>query len=94
MKITSVTTHVLRYPLAQTLGGSHYDYRERDFLLVKLTTDEGLVGWGETALLGGVRGLIDGPLAAILVGQDPRHHRRLWQKMWVWPLSGSRPAAR
>src|SRR5262245_48575284 len=82
MKITSVTTHVLRYPLDRTLGGSHYDYRDRDFLLVKIVTDNGLVGWGETALLGGVRGLIEGDLKRILIGQDPRQHRRLWRHLW------------
>lgn len=82
MKITSVETYHLRYPLSRTLGGSHYDYRERDFLLVKITADNGLVGWGETALLGGVRSLIRDTLGPALIGQDPRHHRRLWLQMW------------
>jgi D-galactarolactone cycloisomerase len=82
MKITSVQTYKLRYPLSRTLGGSHYDYRERDFLLIKITTDDGLVGWGETALLGGVRSLIRDTLGPQLIGQDPRQHRRLWLRMW------------
>lgn len=84
MRITSVTTHALRYPLPKTYGGSHYDYSERDFLLVRVATDDGLVGWGETALFGGVRSLIDNTLGPAVIGQDPRQHRRLWQKMWGW----------
>jgi D-galactarolactone cycloisomerase len=57
-------------------------YTLRDALLVKITTDDGLVGWGETAALGGVRELIDKQLGPALLGQDPRQHRRLWRQMW------------
>lgn len=82
MKIASVTTFHLRHKLPRSYGVSTLLYDLRESLLVKLTTDDGLVGWGETAVLGGVRAAIDGPLASMLIGQDPRNHRALWRKLW------------
>jgi D-galactarolactone cycloisomerase len=82
MKITSVRTYHLKHRLPRAVGCSTLLYAERDALLVKITTDEGLVGWGETAPLGGVRGLIEEQLAPLLLGQDPLQHRRLWRQLW------------
>src|SRR5436309_604013 len=81
MKITAVKTYLLRSQLPRAIGPSTAWYSWRESLLVKISTDEGLTGWGETALLGGVRGLIE-ELGAQLIGQDPRDHRRLWRQMW------------
>src|SRR4051812_1687587 len=82
MKITGVKTYLLKHRLPRAVGCSTLLYAERDALLVKISTDEGLVGWGETAPLGGVRGLIEEQLASVLVGQDPRDHRKLWRQLW------------
>lgn len=82
MKITTVKTFHLKHKLPRAIGCSTLLYAERDSLLVKIGTDEGLVGWGETAPLGGVRGLIEDQLAAQLIGQDPRDHRKLWRRIW------------
>ncbi len=82
MKITAVTTHLLQHKLPRAIGPSTFMYSARDSLLVKISTDEGLVGWGETAPLGGVRELIDRQLGPSLIGQDPREHRRLWRQLW------------
>ena len=43
----------------------------RDALLVRIGTDDGLVGWGETAALGGVRELIDKQLGPALTSTFP-----------------------
>jgi D-galactarolactone cycloisomerase len=82
MKITSVTTHLLRHDLPRAYGVSTFLYSTRESLLVRVRTDEGLVGWGETAYLGGVRGLIEDQLGPLLVGRDPIQHRRLWRELW------------
>lgn len=82
MKITSVKTYRLKHKLPSAVGCSTLLYSERDALLVKISTDEGLVGWGETAPLGGVRGLIEEQLAPMLIGQDPLQHRKLWRQIW------------
>lgn len=53
-------------------------------LLVKIDTDEGLHGWGESGLSGrerAVAGAID-HYAQFLVGRDPRRIGALWQEMY------------
>lgn len=82
MKITKVEAFHLEHPMQRAAGCSTGMYSSRDVLLVKISTDEGLVGWGETAPLGGVRGLIDGAYASALVGKDPLRHRTLWRELW------------
>lgn len=82
MKITSVKTYHLQHHLTRAFGPSTFMYQSRNVLLVKITTDEGLVGWGETAALGGVRGTIEKQLGPLLIGQDLRDHRRLWRQLW------------
>ena len=50
--------------------------------MIKISTDQGLVGWGEAAVMAGVRGIIENHYAPILIGQDPRDHRKLWRQLW------------
>ena len=47
MKITKVTSHVLRYDLPEELGYSQQFYSSRTAHLVEIQTDEGITGWGE-----------------------------------------------
>ncbi len=82
MKITSVETYHVRHRLPRAIGPSTFYYQFRDALLVKIGTDEGLVGWGETAPLAGARAIIEESLAPMLIGQNPLEHRRLWRQMW------------
>lgn len=82
MKITTVETFHLRHGLSVVGGNSEVTIRFREALLVRIGTDQGLVGWGETPALGGVRSIIDRQLAPILIGRDPRRHRPLWRALW------------
>jgi D-galactarolactone cycloisomerase len=82
MKITAVDTYYVRHELPRRIGPSTFYYGYRDSLLVKISTDEGLVGWGETAPMAGTRAAIEGQLKSILIGQDPLHHRPLWRQLW------------
>jgi D-galactarolactone cycloisomerase len=82
MKITSVKTHHVRHRLPESIGVSTLFFSLRESLLVSISSDEGLIGWGETVPLAGVRGLIDEQLGPLLVGQNPLDHRRLWRQMW------------
>jgi galactonate dehydratase len=53
----------------------------RNWLFVKVETDEGIVGIGEcSGWPRVVRTAVD-DLASILIGEDPTHIERLWQKM-------------
>jgi L-alanine-DL-glutamate epimerase-like enolase superfamily enzyme len=59
--------------------------------LIKITTDEGIVGWSDIETQPHVgKAVVDAPsggvvgfesLAAALLGEDPLEHERLWQKM-------------
>ncbi len=84
LKITAVKTFLLEHKLKQPFGVSvsvPLD-KTRTALLVKIETDAGLIGWGETSPISGARGTIDGQLAPQLIGQNPLDHRRLWRTMW------------
>ena len=84
LKITSVKTYLLRHRLKQPFGASVSVplSKTRETLLVKIETDEGLVGWGETAPISGARGTIDDQLTPRLLGQNPLEYRRLWRELW------------
>jgi len=84
LKITKVTTYLLETPLKQPFGPSVSIVFEktRSALLVKVETDEGIVGWGETAPINGARGTIVEVIAPMLIGKNPLERRKLWRSMW------------
>src|SRR5919109_1829506 len=56
----------------------------RNQLLVKVETDEGIVGWGESGLSGrekAVAGALE-HYAQFLIGRDPMRIGALWQEMY------------
>lgn len=76
MKITSIETHT-------------YWINWCNWLFVKVTTDEGLYGWGEGSLHGAIQSVDTAihELSAYLIGQDPSGVERHWQAMyqaWRW----------
>jgi L-alanine-DL-glutamate epimerase-like enolase superfamily enzyme len=76
MKITHVTTRVLRTPADNPLVvGLPAPTDTREFVTLELGTDQGLVGVGLTffggALTPALRSAVDG-LASLVVGDDPR----------------------
>ena len=75
MKITNVTTRILRTPADNPLVvGLPAPTDTREFVTLELGTDEGLVGLGLTffggALTPALKAAVDG-LAALVVGEDP-----------------------
>jgi len=93
LKITAIKTYLLRHTLKRPFGVSVSVPLDatRTALLVKIETDAGLVGWGETSPFGGVRSTIDEDLGPQLIGKDPLKHRQLWRTMWG-PNFGNAPA--
>lgn len=76
MKITKIETFV-------------YWINWCNWLFVKVSTDEGLYGWGEGSLHGAIRSVETAihELSAYLIGQDPAGVERHWQAMyqaWRW----------
>ncbi|WP_397570328.1 mandelate racemase/muconate lactonizing enzyme family protein [Schlesneria sp. T3-172] len=84
LKIASVKTYLLRTTLKRPFGVSVSVPLDstREVLLVKIESDSGLVGWGETIPIGGIRAAIDEVLAPQLIGKNPLEYRRLWRQMW------------
>lgn len=64
---------------------------------ISVTTDEGLVGWGEASSAYGhsfplvVKEIIDHTLKRLVIGEDPCDIERLTQKMrmWIWGYLGA-----
>jgi len=87
MKITKVETIPLRLPeLDATIADGI-----QDDVIVRVHTDEGITGIGEAdSSPSVVKALVDAPeswwrsrgLASMLVGEDPLHTERLWDKMY------------
>src|SRR5438477_5271485 len=85
MKITHVTTHLLRTPADNPLVvGSPAPTDTRESVTLELGTDQGLVGIGLTffggALTGALRGAVDG-LARLVVGDDPTQTEAIAAKL-------------
>ena len=76
MKISAIETSVVALPFS--MGGPHPSFAgqpwtELEILLVKLETEDGLVGWGEAfghAAIPTTRAAIDSILAPLLIGRD------------------------
>jgi L-rhamnonate dehydratase len=86
LKITSVEAMYLRLPQVKEQCDSG-----QDALIVKITTDAGITGYGEVdSNPMAAKGCIEGPfshtattgLGHVLIGEDPLRTEYLWQKMY------------
>jgi D-galactarolactone cycloisomerase len=88
MKITSITSHILRVPLGdKTFYSSQAAFPERNSCLVRIETDSGLVGWGEGGQYGPpepVAACIDAVLAPRLLYRDPTEPVRIWEELYAF----------
>jgi galactonate dehydratase len=71
MKIAAISTRVV-------------NARMRNWVFVKVETDQGLVGWGEASLEWKTRAVVGcvEDLAPLILGQDPRRIEHLYQTMY------------
>ena len=94
LKISKVETFALSYKLEKAIGVSVGQLGPtRNVLLVKISTDSGLVGWGETAEVGGTQGTIEDHLKHILLGKNPLEHRKIWPELWAENFGDGRAVA-
>ncbi len=86
--IAKVTTYRVDYPLERPMADALHYIPSRAALLVEMTTDDGTVGIGESAIYGGsgsvTEALIHDVLAPRILGEDVRAPERLWDQM-MWP---------
>ena len=97
MKITEVEALYLRLPQIQARTDS-----SQDALIVKVSTDAGITGWGEVDGCPYVtRAIIEAPMShtlvtglrELLLGEDPLEIGRLWRKMYQGTLYYGREGA-
>ena len=71
MKITNIKTYVVQAGL-------------RDFLLVKIETDSGIFGWGESGFSSREKTVAEmiKQFSTFLIGQDPFNISRIWQECY------------
>ena len=85
MKITEIKTFLMQagapHDKSWASDGKSWHTTGRNWLFVKVYTDEGLTGIGECSGWPRVIERAVQDLAHVLVGEDPAHIERLWQKM-------------
>jgi D-arabinonate dehydratase len=87
MKITRVEAIALQVKLPRDFRGSIYSVPQKNAIVTRIHTDEGLVGEcvngeGEAALQKPQVEIIERELTPLLVGQDPTRIEALWAAMW------------
>jgi D-galactarolactone cycloisomerase len=83
MQIIDVRAHVLEAPLSQPFSYSRAWYATRTSLIVEITTDEGLVGWGECYGPARINAAVVDSMKPLLVGQDPFRTEWLWHEIYA-----------
>ena len=84
VRITAVKVFLLETRLKRAFGVSisvPLD-RKRRTMLVKIETDAGIEGWGETYPVLGARGAVTDQIGPALVGENPLAYRRVMKKAW------------
>lgn len=89
MKITSITTEDYSWPRPRPITNGKHTYTHLGLNLLKIETDENVVGIGLGTPGSIVKATIE-HLKPLLIGEDPLNVERLWHKMWVPKLIGRR----
>jgi len=90
MNITKVEAFVLSNQLKETFFFSQWAYSERRICVVKITTDEGICGWGEGYGPADVIKAGIGLVTPLLIGENPMENETLWYKMYRKTLDFAR----
>ena len=92
MKITDVRAYPTSFPIpaANRVALGIGTAIKRDAVIVKVTTDEGIVGWGEAhhgRAHTAVAKLIETTLRQLVVGMDPHDVNGVWDRMYRFQLA-------
>ena len=87
MRITKIHTTIARVPLGrQRFLSSQCAFPERNSLLVRVDTDDGISGWGEGGQYGPpepVASCIDHVLAPQMLGKNPLDRGRIAEELYA-----------
>ena len=81
-RILKVTAHVLETPIKGIFAYSQAWYTKRSAMLVEITTEGGLVGWGEAFGPARITAAVVAHLRELLIGQDAIAVDALWERMY------------
>lgn len=88
MKITGVRTATCNIPLARPIVMGELRFESREYVIVTLETDVGIVGVGfgmsRNAPIGSI---VDRNLAPLLLGADPLMTEELWERLYYRNLT-------
>jgi D-galactarolactone cycloisomerase len=81
MRLATFETLLVRHALSRPTGPAGAYNHQRQTVVVKLTTTDGLVGWGETYAVAGVRAAIETTLKPLLLQQNDIRGGHLHQQL-------------
>jgi len=90
LTVSQVETFVLSQTLEESFYFSQHHYRTRMVCLVRITLDNGLIGWGEGY---GPAEPIQAAvqfLSPLILHQDPLEQERIWQSIYLRSLDHAR----
>jgi len=94
MKITKIEAIPLKFSMDKPIWDAQHYIPARQTLLVKVQTDEGIIGWGESASFGGpmitTKTVIEEELAPYFLGESPFSIERLWDKVYKGTIQHGR----
>ena len=86
MKITKIECLPLVFPYDEPIYDAIFKAGHRQALLVRIYTDEGIIGIGEAASFGGpiisTQTVIEKEIAPRIIGDDPFDVERIWRKVY------------
>ena len=83
MKITKITTYLLESELNKPFWWSNGKATKRSAALVKISTDEGIEGWGEGWGNRATTSAIHEILGSQIISENPLNREKLWEKMYL-----------
>jgi L-alanine-DL-glutamate epimerase-like enolase superfamily enzyme len=82
VRVVEITGHHLNFHPKHPLGNARTFMRSRDFLALRITTDEGHIGWGEVfSSPWAAAALVRHQFSRFVLGRSPTLHRRIFQDM-------------
>jgi len=88
VKIDRIETFILRVPLGtEAFLSSQAVFPERNSFLLRITTSDGIVGWGEGGQYGPpnpVASCVNEVLAPLILGQDFVEPPQLWERLYAF----------
>lgn len=82
MKITAVTTHLLRHVLEAPFHSSFSTFRDRWACLVEIACDDGTIGWGECLGPAGPNAAVVEAMTPLVLGRNPLDIEPIWTTLY------------